>query len=94
VRSSCARRGGRALLGQPCAGSYVAFWFHPLDWFLRVGHRRQPPGLLNSGLMTVFFLAIGLEIGRERATGSLSENANAVMPVVAALGGMAGAAGV
>jgi len=44
--------------------------------------------------MTVFFLAIGLEIGRERATGSLSENANAVMPVVAALGGMAGAAGV
>jgi NhaA family Na+:H+ antiporter len=77
------------------AGSYVAFWFHPLDWFPSgSGIDDNLQGLLNSGLMTVFFLAIGLEIGRERATGSLSENANAVMPVVAALGGMAGAAGV
>ncbi len=42
--------------------------------------------------MTVFFLAVGLEVGRERALGSLREARNAVLPVVAALGGMAGAA--
>ncbi|MEI6701400.1 MAG: Na+/H+ antiporter NhaA [Actinomycetota bacterium] len=48
----------------------------------------------NSGLMTIFFLAIGLEVGHERRHGALADNKHALSPVVAALGGMAVAAGV
>jgi NhaA family Na+:H+ antiporter len=43
-------------------------------------------------VMVVFFLAIGLEVARERAVGVLSDNATAALPVVAAIGGMVGAA--
>jgi len=73
--------------------SYVRFWDTPMQWAL------VPSDLfstwrewVNNGLMTVFFLAVGLEVGRERANGSLRDNHNALLPVVAALGGMAGAA--
>ena len=48
--------------------------------------------VVDNGLMTVFFLAIGLEIGREVAEGSLRDRRNVLLPAVAALGGMAGAA--
>ena len=47
---------------------------------------------IDNGLMTIFFLAVGLEIGREVADGSLRDRRNALLPVLAALGGMAGAA--
>ncbi len=47
---------------------------------------------VDNGLMTIFFLAVGLEIGREVADGSLRDRRNALLPVLAALGGMAGAA--
>ena len=43
-------------------------------------------------LMVVFFFAIGLELSRERSAGALSERSSAILPVAAALGGMAGAA--
>ena len=49
---------------------------------------------INSGLMTIFFLAIGLEVGHERRHGALADNQHAVSPVVAALGGMVVAAAV
>jgi len=48
--------------------------------------------LVANLVMVVFFAAIGLEIGRERSVGSLSEPATAGLPVAAALGGMAAAA--
>lgn len=44
---------------------------------------------VNDGLMTVFFLLVGLEIRREMATGHLSTRRSAMAPVAAALGGMA-----
>ncbi len=43
---------------------------------------------VNDGLMTVFFLLIGLEIERELYIGELSNIKNATLPVLAALGGM------
>ena len=43
-------------------------------------------------LMVVFFAGIGLEIGRERTIGALRDRATAALPVIAALGGMVGAA--
>lgn len=43
---------------------------------------------INDGLMTIFFLLIGLELEREIYAGELSTLKNALLPVVAAFGGM------
>jgi NhaA family Na+:H+ antiporter len=43
---------------------------------------------INNGLMTVFFLLIGLELKREIHIGELSNIKNAWLPVFAAIGGM------
>ncbi len=44
--------------------------------------------LINDGLMTVFFLVVGMEIRREIHEGALSTPAQAVLPVAAAIGGV------
>ncbi|MGB4847984.1 MAG: Na+/H+ antiporter NhaA [Saprospiraceae bacterium] len=49
---------------------------------------------LNDGLMTVFFLLIGLELEREICVGELSGIKNAALPMFAALGGMLVPAGI
>ncbi|MDL1912971.1 MAG: Na+/H+ antiporter NhaA [Bergeyella sp.] len=43
---------------------------------------------VNDGLMTVFFLLVGLEIKRELVRGELSDIKNAALPIFAAIGGM------
>lgn len=43
---------------------------------------------INDGLMTIFFLLIGLELEREIYIGELSSFKNATLPIVAAIGGM------
>jgi len=45
---------------------------------------------INDGLMAVFFLLVGLEIKREVVEGELSSFDKAVLPMLAAIGGMAG----
>lgn len=45
-------------------------------------------GIINDGLMTIFFLLIGLELEREVYIGELSNIKNALLPVIAAVGGM------
>lgn len=44
---------------------------------------------INDGLMAIFFLLIGLELERELYNGELSNFRNALLPIVAALGGVA-----
>lgn len=44
---------------------------------------------INDGLMAIFFLLIGLELERELYVGELSSFRNALLPVIAAFGGMA-----
>jgi NhaA family Na+:H+ antiporter len=44
---------------------------------------------INDGLMAIFFLLIGLELERELYSGELSSLKNAMLPLVAALGGIA-----
>ena len=44
---------------------------------------------INDALMAVFFLLIGLELERELYVGELSDFRNALLPIVAALGGIA-----
>lgn len=43
---------------------------------------------INDGLMTIFFLLVGLEIEREIYIGELSTFKNALLPLIAAIGGM------
>ncbi len=49
---------------------------------------------VNDGLMAVFFFVVGLEIKRELADGELADPARALLPVVAAVGGMVVPAGI
>ena len=44
--------------------------------------------LVNEGLMVFFFFVVGLEIKREIRVGELSEPRKALLPILAALGGM------
>ncbi len=48
---------------------------------------------INDGLVTLFFFVIGLEIKREIAHGELSNPSDAVLPTLAAVGGMVVPAG-
>jgi NhaA family Na+:H+ antiporter len=44
---------------------------------------------INDGLMAIFFLLIGLEIKRELIEGHLSSRDKAILPAIAAIGGLA-----
>lgn len=60
---------------------YIAFWRMPVLG-LSLEH------WINDALMAVFFLLIGLELERELYSGELSNLRNALLPLVAALGGI------
>ncbi|HEX8313882.1 MAG TPA: Na+/H+ antiporter NhaA [Flavisolibacter sp.] len=69
--------------------TYTHFWHLKAD--LSFGGLRLDYTVeqwINDGLMTIFFLLVGLEIERELYTGELSSFSNAVLPVIAAAGGM------
>ncbi len=44
---------------------------------------------INDGLMVIFFFVVGLEIKREYLEGELSMPSQAILPIIAAVGGMA-----
>ncbi len=48
--------------------------------------------LINDGLMAIFFFVVGLEIKRELVLGELKDRGAALLPVLAAIGGMLGPA--
>lgn len=49
---------------------------------------------INDGLMTIFFLVVGLEIKQEIYIGELSDVKKSMLPILAALGGMLVPAGI
>lgn len=60
----------------------------PKIWQLSIGHFTIQH-IVNDGLMTIFFLLVGLELEREIYTGELSNLKKALLPIIAAIGGMA-----
>jgi Na+/H+ antiporter NhaA len=74
----------------PWPDSYESFWTTKLS--ITVGSGGISMDLrdwVNEGLMTFFFLVVGLEAKRELDTGELRERQRLAIPVFAALGGMA-----
>jgi NhaA family Na+:H+ antiporter len=68
---------------------YVHFWHQTVDLsFLGIQLNYSIQHWVNDGLMTIFFLLVGLEIERELYIGELSIFQNASLPVMAALGGI------
>jgi len=65
----------------PYGESYMHFWHQNIGTHSLVHW-------INDGLMTIFFLLIGLELEREVYAGELSNIKNALLPISAALGGM------
>jgi len=69
------------LANSPAGDAYRAFW-HAQAGGMSLEH------WINDGLMAVFFLFIGLELERELYNGELSNPRKALLPIVAALGGV------
>ncbi|MCA1735491.1 MAG: Na+/H+ antiporter NhaA [Actinobacteria bacterium] len=63
-------------------GTRFGVEFGPLLIDLSLAH------LINEGLMAIFFFVVGLEIKRELVVGELRDPRTALLPIVAALGGM------
>lgn len=78
-----------ALTNSPVGTAFHGFWQQEFGLFMGAGEFRM--SLLqwvNDGLLTVFFLVVGLEIKREFTVGHLAGRQSAALPVAAALGGM------
>ena len=81
---------GLLVANSPLADNY----FNALDVKFRIGIAPLVVNLsiwkfINYVLMTIFFFVVGIEIKRELTTGHLATKKKALMPFVAALGGMA-----
>jgi len=71
------------------AENYKAFWEYKFGYPSTHFHLfHSVTEWINDGLMTLFFLLVGLEIEREMLIGELSDRKNAMLPIVAAVGGM------
>jgi Na+/H+ antiporter NhaA len=73
----------------PWSSSYESVWTTRLS--IRLGHWVIATDLrhwVNQGLMTFFFLVVGLEAKREFDIGALRERKRVALPFVAAIGGM------
>ena len=91
--------GGAALLvmtavalvwvNSPAGDAYQHFWHAPLVIGIAGYSIEQPLHFwINDGLMTVFFLVVGLEVRREIHEGALASLRLAALPLAAAVGGV------
>ena len=74
---------------------YFALWQTPVslsvgefNFFSHGGHAITLGQMINDFLMAIFFLSVGLEIKREIKVGELSSLNKALLPIIAACGGM------
>jgi NhaA family Na+:H+ antiporter len=73
----------------PFAHSYHALWNLPITiGFGEHVYSRSLHFWVNDALMTIFFLVVGMEIRREIHEGAMSKRDQAVLPLIAAIGGV------
>jgi Na+:H+ antiporter, NhaA family len=77
-----------ACANSPLASTYQSLWEHRIDLHLPFLPARDLHFWVNDGLMTIFFLLVGLEIRREIHDGTLSDPRIATLPIIAAAGGV------
>ncbi len=78
------------MANSPWAHRYHQLWEYRISFGLN-DHFHLSKSLhhwINDGLMAVFFFVIGLELKREIVAGELSNPKNAILPIVAGIGGM------
>jgi Na+/H+ antiporter NhaA len=79
----------------PWSSSYESVWTTKLSIQLGGdGISLELREWINQGLMTLFFLVVGLEAKRELDVGALRDRQRLTLPVLGALGGMAAAVGI
>jgi NhaA family Na+:H+ antiporter len=77
------------LANSGASDAYRAILGAPLELAAGPLHARfTASALINDGLMTVFFFVVGMEIKRELAVGELRTLPQAMLPLIAAVGGM------
>ena len=77
------------LANSPVADQFLGFWKTTVGWtFGAFEMQHSLQHWINDLLMAIFFFVIGLEVKRELVMGELREFKKAVLPLVAALGGM------
>ncbi|MGH8195070.1 MAG: Na+/H+ antiporter NhaA, partial [Woeseiaceae bacterium] len=70
--------------------AFTAFWDQQAGITFGDGGLHMPlKEWINNGLLTLFFLVVGLEIKREFTVGHLATRRSAALPVAASIGGMA-----
>jgi NhaA family Na+:H+ antiporter len=78
-----------ALTNSPLGPAFAALWHQELGVSLgAVSFHLSLQHWVNDGLLTIFFLVVGLEIKREFTVGHLASWRSAALPIAAALGGM------
>ena len=77
------------LANSALSASFRSFWETPTGVKLGDFELIEPLRFwINDGLMTLFFFIVGLEIKRELVDGELADPRKALLPVMAAVGGM------
>jgi len=77
-----------AFANSPLAHAYEALWQRRLGLGVPLLPAYDLHFWVNDGLMSIFFLLVGLEIRREIHDGTLSDPRVAALPIVAAAGGV------
>jgi hypothetical protein len=77
------------LTNSALATGFLSFWEIPFGFsFGGAEFRLSLLHWINDGLLTIFFLVVGLEIKREFTVGHLATHRSAATPLVAAIGGL------